>query len=152
MPPSLEQLPSKNRQSKSNDLAARARQHPEYETFMKKAGIEDDTVSPDDALTPERRAEASEERLVKEARLYWLRRAIGADLEGMSKVGEHLRKPQELAKTFGVELSVAEQAVTNAQAAVEAELAEAAKQGFYAMEQAAKKEIEQLENELGIAA
>lgn len=152
MPPSLEQLPSKNRHSKSNDLAARARQHPEYEEFMKKAGIEDDAISPDDALTPERRAEASEERLVKEARLYWLRRAIGADLEGMSKVGEHLRKPQELAKAFGVELSVAEQAVTDTHVEVESWLAQEAKQGFHAMEKAAKKEIERLENELGMAA
>lgn len=139
--------------SKAGKLENRAKQHPDYEKFMKMAGHEDEAVHPEDAMAAEHRADASEERLYNEARLYWLRRGIGADAQGFSVFGEHRKKPEELAKAYKVDVHTAEQAVTDTNAEIEAWLAEQNKKGgFDKMKEEAEKEISRLEQELSQAA
>lgn len=111
----------KKRASKAPQLLAdRAKQLPDYDKWEALAREAEGEENPEDALAEEHRAESNADRLYTAARLYWLRRGIGEDAQGFDAFGEHLRKPQELAKIYGVELHVATDAITDIHAEVEA--------------------------------
>jgi hypothetical protein len=132
-----------------SNVAKRAQAHPDFakwEAIAKAAESEDS----EDALAPERRVEASEDRLYKEVMLYWMRRGIGADASGIALDGEHLKKPQELARRYGVDVGTAAQIVEDAHQEVERELAK--QPNFDLMTVYALKRIEKLENDLSRAA
>jgi hypothetical protein len=94
-------------------LEEMARGHPEYEKWKAVLG-EVDREHLEDALAPEHRAIASEDVLYKEAKLYWLRRGLGVDVQGFQQTGEHRKKPQELAKIHGVSVTEAEEIMEEA--------------------------------------
>ncbi len=94
-------------------LEEMARGHPEYDKWQAVLR-EVDRDQPEDALSPEHRAVSSEEILYKEAKLFWLRRGLGVDAEGFQQEGEHRKKPQELAKMYGVSIPEAEEIMDEA--------------------------------------
>ena len=134
--------------SQAGRLEDRVKDHPDFAKWEAIAS-EVEFENPEDALAEEHRDTSNEEKLSIEARLYWLRRGIGEDAQGFSQVGEHLKKPQELAKVFGVEVSVATDILTDTHAEVEAWLAEQArKTNFDGMKRSAEREIDRLEMRL----
>ena len=132
----------------SPSLADRAQALADYDKWEALA-LEAEGTNKEDALAVEHRAEPQTDFLYEEAYLYWLRRAIGEDAQGFSAFGEHLRKPQELAKMYGVEVNIATDKVTDAHAEVEAWCAQQIKKGgFESMKAAALREIRRREGRL----
>jgi hypothetical protein len=125
-----------------------AREHPEYGKW--EAVLDEiDRENPEDALAPEHRAVASEEVLYNEAKLYWLRRGLGKDVEGFQESGEHRRKPQELAKAYGVSVAEATQIMGEARADAEAFLNERrSRTGWHDAQEEAELEMRMLQDEI----
>jgi hypothetical protein len=135
--------PSKIEKSlKKNPVEKRAREHPEFEEWEKR--LEEVTASStEDAM--EHLETAPADKLLMEAKLHFFRAAIGSDVWGFSGTGEHLRKPQELAKKYGLDVSTAEQLVQNARQEVENI---ASRFDHYKFKEVAVKEIDKLESSL----
>ncbi|MFA4955020.1 MAG: hypothetical protein WC641_06955 [Patescibacteria group bacterium] len=135
-----EKPPEKSTATKS--LEKRAREHPEYAKWEER--LEKVTASSaEDAM--EHLETAPADKLLMEAKLHFFRAAIGSDVWGFSGTGEHLRKPQELAKKYGLDVNTAEQLVQNARQEVENF---ASRFDHYKFKEVAVKEIDKLESSL----
>ncbi len=130
-----------------NPVGKKAAAHPEFTKWMQAAG-EADRSNPDDAL--EHAEDPTDSSLYLAARAYWFRRSIGADAGGFGYIGEHLKKPQELAARFKVTRQEAEDVVNQAQVDVTAAFEEWSRKGLdhASMKLKAQKEINQLERRL----
>lgn len=133
------------------NVGKKAAAHPEYGKWMKAAEAVE-RPNPDDAL--EHVEDVADSPLYLAARLFCLRRSIGADSAGFGTVGDHEKKIIALAAQFKVDKQRASETLEYAKAAVNASFRQWEQKGmdYITMKRTAEKEIDQLEHRLGMAA